>query len=38
MINVTPTISTSEAVDLVNLSAEKTALEVKGLDRSLISR
>ncbi len=32
MINVTPTISTSEAVDLVNLSAEKTALEVKGLD------
>ena len=32
MINVTPTLSTSEAVDLVNLSAEKTALEVKGLD------
>ena len=32
MINVTPTISTSEAVDLVNLPAEQTALEVKGLD------
>jgi phosphate transport system ATP-binding protein len=32
MINVTPTISTSAAVDLVNLPAEKTALEVKGLD------
>jgi hypothetical protein len=29
MINVTPTISTSEAVDLVNLPAEQTALEVK---------
>ncbi len=32
MINVTPTISTSEALDLVNLPAEQTALEVKGLD------
>ena len=32
MINVTPTISNSEAIDLVNLTEEKTALEVKGLD------
>jgi phosphate transport system ATP-binding protein len=32
MINVTPTINTSEAIDLVNLPAEQTALEVKGLD------
>lgn len=32
MINVTPTINTPEAVDLVNLAADKTALEVKNLD------
>jgi phosphate transport system ATP-binding protein len=32
MINVTPTISNSEALDLVNLAEDKTALEVKGLD------
>ena len=32
MINVTPTISQNDMVDLVNLPAEKTALEIKGLD------
>ena len=32
MINVTPTISNSESIDLVNLAEDKTALEVKGLD------
>ena len=32
MINVNPTISNSEAIDLINLPEEKTALEVKGLD------
>jgi phosphate transport system ATP-binding protein len=32
MINVTPTINTSEAIDLVNLPAEQTALEVTGLE------
>ncbi|WP_024870935.1 phosphate ABC transporter ATP-binding protein PstB [Tolumonas lignilytica] len=32
MINVTPTISSSEAIDLVNLAADRTALEVKGLN------
>ena len=31
MINVTPTISNSESIDLVNLAEDKTALEVKGL-------
>ena len=32
MINVTPTISQNEALDLANLSPEKTALEIQNLD------
>ena len=32
MINVTPPINTPETVDLVNLAADETALEVKDLD------
>ena len=32
MINVTPSFITSDSVDLSNLPAEKTALEVKNLD------
>ena len=32
MINVTPTMSQSESIDLVNLPTEKTALEIKSLD------
>ncbi len=32
MINVTPTFSSSDVLDLANLPADKTALEVKGLD------
>ena len=32
MINVTPTMSQSESIDLVNLPTEKTALEIKNLD------
>ena len=32
MINVTPTITPSESIDLVNLPADKTALEIQNLE------
>ena len=32
MINVTPTMSQNESLDLVNLPTEKTALEIQHLD------